>query len=144
MTLIYGCLLYIAVSELAACFRLWRSATAAEWILDSVPDVPYLPLPDQQAASSCVICIAEYGSGEGRFVMPGCGDAFHRGCIAEWLRQGKTTCPMCRATAIVVVPPAGEEKVVAAAVSTAEDMVEYGIIVSDTFGIGQLGKQNLI
>jgi hypothetical protein len=120
MTLIYGTLLYIAVSELAACFRRWRSATAAERILDSVSDVPYLPLPDQQASSSCVICIAEYGRGEGRFVMQGCGHAFHRGCIAEWLRQGKTTCPICRATAIVVVPPAGEEKVVAAAVSTAE------------------------
>ena len=131
IVLIYlaGGLLYLAVSELAACFWRWR----AKQILDSVPDVPYLPLPDQEASagreggpssSSCVICIAEYARGEGRFVMPGCGHAFHRGCIAEWLRQGKTTCPICRATAIVVVPPAGEEKVVAAvAVSTAEDMV---------------------
>jgi hypothetical protein len=129
-----GGLLYLAVSELAACFRSWRSASAAERILDSVPDVPYLPLPDQEASTggeggqsssscSCVICIAEYARGEGRFVMPGCGHAFHRRCIAEWLWQGKTTCPICRATAIVAGPPAGEEEVVAAAVSTAEEMV---------------------
>ncbi|KAL6899216.1 hypothetical protein ACP4OV_005874 [Aristida adscensionis] len=130
LALMYGSLLAMAVSEAAACLGRWRDrrrrALAADRLLDAVPDAAYHPLPsaDDEAAAAdgdggCVVCMAEYASGEARLALPGCGHAFHRGCIAAWLRQGAAgTCPICRAT--VDVPPPEH---CTAAPTPAEDMV---------------------
>ena len=62
--LIYGSLLAIAIlliSEALAAIRRWRSKLAGERLLDTIPDIPYHPLPDNDVSpSSCVICIEEY------------------------------------------------------------------------------------
>ncbi|XP_062203090.1 uncharacterized protein LOC133905336 [Phragmites australis] len=122
LALMYGCLLAMAAAEAAACFRRWRgrrdNLLAAERLLESVDDVPYQQLPDDDAdeggSSSCVVCLAEYERGERCFVLPGCAHTFHRGCIAPWLRQGKNTCPICRET---LAAPAQQ------CINTAENMV---------------------
>ena len=114
---------FLLISEVLAALKRWRSKLAGERLLDSVPDVPYHPLPDSDAAaagegsppSCCVICIEDYERGERCFVMPGCAHMFHRECMRKWLRQGNNpTCPICRAK---LVAPAEQR------VSTAEDMV---------------------
>ncbi|OEL28716.1 hypothetical protein BAE44_0010266, partial [Dichanthelium oligosanthes] len=60
--------------------------------------------------------LVEYQRGERCLVLPGCTHIFHKGCVARWLRQGKATCPICRAT--IVAMPAEQ-----CIISTAEDMV---------------------
>nr|CAB3459155.1 unnamed protein product [Digitaria exilis] len=118
LALIYGSLLFMIFSELLGCFRQWRSRRdaelAADRLLESVPDVSYQQLPGQEC---CVVCMEEYEHGERCFVMPGCAHMFHRGCIAPWVRQGNTTCPLCRAS-LAAVPPAQHS-----CITTPEDMV---------------------
>jgi hypothetical protein len=56
--------------------------------MESVADVPYyyhIITNNQRLPAGgdrCVICLAEYEHGEGRFVLP-------------WLRRGSNTCPIC-------------------------------------------------
>ncbi|KAL6642147.1 hypothetical protein ACP70R_020328 [Stipagrostis hirtigluma subsp. patula] len=122
LALMYGSLLAMAISEVAAWLRRWRSrracSLAVDRLLDAVPDVPYHRLaagPDEGETSDyCVICMVEYGGGDTCFVLPGCEHMFHRDCVATWLRQGKNTCPVCRAT--VAIP--GEQLI-----NTADNMV---------------------
>ncbi|CAL5098634.1 unnamed protein product [Urochloa decumbens] len=128
IALMFGSLIFLGISELVACVRRWRSRReaklAADRLLESVADVSYHQLPDaaeDAASSSCVICVEDYGESERRFVLPGCAHTFHRGCIAPWLRQGNTTCPLCRSrptAAGIPLPPAQPHRI-----STAEDMV---------------------
>ncbi|CAN6362058.1 unnamed protein product [Urochloa humidicola] len=106
MALMLGSLIFLAISELVACVRRWRSRRdaklAGDRLLESVADVSYhqVPAEDDAASSSCcVICVEDYQENERRFVLPGCAHTFHRGCIAPWLRQGNTTCPLCRCRA---------------------------------------------
>ncbi|RLM58530.1 hypothetical protein C2845_PM18G13810 [Panicum miliaceum] len=130
LALTYGSLVVMVIlliSEVLAGLQRWRNKLAGERLLESIPDVPYHPLPDDDAAAaaaaaegsppSCVICIEEYERGERCFVMPGCAHMFHRECMQKWLRQGNPTCPICRAT-LLVAPAAAEERV-----STVENMV---------------------
>ncbi|TVU27282.1 hypothetical protein EJB05_29954, partial [Eragrostis curvula] len=125
MTVMYGSMLFILVSEVAACIRRWRSRRdkllAVDRLLETVDDVPYQRLPagdGDDDDEGCVICLAEYEHGEGRFVLPGCAHTFHRDCIAPWLRQGNGTCPVCRAT--VRAAAAEQHRVI---IDTAENMV---------------------
>ncbi|RCV36843.1 hypothetical protein SETIT_8G014300v2 [Setaria italica] len=130
LALIYGSLIFMAICEILACYQRWRSRRdaelAADRLLESVADVSYHQLPDAAAAedesaaapSSCVICMEDYRESERCFVLPGCAHTFHRGCIAPWLRQPNTTCPICRRRPTVVIPPAQQRFI-----STAEDMV---------------------
>jgi len=121
---------FLLISEVLAALKRWRSKLAGERLLDSVPDVPYHPLPDSDAAaagegsppSCCVICIEEYERGERCFVMPGCAHMFHRQCMRKWLRQGNPTCPICRAT-LLLAPAAAAAAEEERRISTAEDMV---------------------
>ena len=124
--LIYGSLLAIAIlliSEALAAIQRWRSKLAGERLLDTIPDIPYHPLPDNDVSpSSCVICIEEYERGERCLVMPGCAHMFHRQCMRKWLRQGNPTCPICRAT-LLLAPAAAAAAEEERRISTAEDMV---------------------
>ncbi|CAL4995924.1 unnamed protein product [Urochloa decumbens] len=126
IALMLGSLIVLAISELVSCVRRWCSRRdaklAADRLLESVADVSYHQLPDA-ASSSCVICVEDYGESERRFVLPGCAHTFHRGCIAPWLRQGNTTCPLCRSrptAAGIPLPPAQRQH---HCISTPQDMV---------------------
>jgi hypothetical protein len=120
LALTYGSLVVtviLLISEVLAGLQRWRNKLAGERLLESIPGVPYHPLPEG-SPPSCVICIEEYERGERCFVMPGCAHMFHRECVRKWLRQGNPTCPICRATLLVAPAAAAEERV-----STVENMV---------------------
>jgi hypothetical protein len=63
----------------------------------------------------CAICLREYAAGDvlaasgaGR---GGCPPSFHRDCVVDWIRTGKSTCPICRREFLgpptPVAPPVG-------------------------------------
>jgi hypothetical protein len=63
----------------------------------------------------CAICLREYAAGDvlaasgaGR---GGCPHSFHRDCVVDWIRTGKSTCPICRRKFLgpptPVAPPVG-------------------------------------
>ncbi|KAL5206680.1 hypothetical protein ABZP36_034889 [Zizania latifolia] len=47
------------------------------------------------AATQCVVCLAEYEEKDILRVLPYCGHDFHVACIDIWLMQ-HSTCPVCR------------------------------------------------
>jgi hypothetical protein len=108
LTLMCCSALLVLAVEAVGCFRRWRLSLAVDQLMESVADVPYyyyITNNNQRLPAGgdrCVICLAEYENGEGRFVLPRCAHAFHRACIAPWLRRGSNTCPICRATAAAV------------------------------------------
>lgn len=61
--------------------------------------LPVFPYDESYAASTeytqCAVCLDEYEVGEKIQQLPGCGHAFHAGCIDEWLASN-FTCPICR------------------------------------------------
>ncbi|KAJ1297210.1 hypothetical protein BS78_01G360300 [Paspalum vaginatum] len=48
----------------------------------------------------CAVCLAEISDGERGRLLPGCGHRFHVACIDQWFRAN-STCPLCRAVAVV-------------------------------------------
>nr|CAB3496001.1 unnamed protein product [Digitaria exilis] len=48
----------------------------------------------------CAVCLSEMKDGERGRLLPGCGHRFHVECIDRWFRAN-STCPVCRATAVV-------------------------------------------
>ena len=49
--------------------------------------------------SFCVICAEECDPSETHSLPCGHSD-FHVGCIVEWFRQGKSSCPLCRSSEV--------------------------------------------
>ncbi len=49
----------------------------------------------------CCICLEKLTSAESTLLVP-CNHPVHIGCINTWRLRGSGTCPLCRATAIVV------------------------------------------
>ncbi|WVZ56875.1 hypothetical protein U9M48_007346 [Paspalum notatum var. saurae] len=48
----------------------------------------------------CAVCLAEISDGERGRLLPWCGHRFHVACIDRWFRAN-STCPLCRAAAVV-------------------------------------------
>ncbi|KAL1360519.1 hypothetical protein AAHE18_04G182700 [Arachis hypogaea] len=46
-------------------------------------------------ATTCCICISDYGKFEILRMMPQCGHYFHRDCLDLWLKVNGS-CPLCR------------------------------------------------
>jgi len=46
--------------------------------------------------TTCSICIDEYEKGEKLILLPQCGHFFHLQCITPWLKDKKSTCPLCQ------------------------------------------------
>ena len=44
----------------------------------------------------CSICLGNYVYGDEVLILPGCRHRFHKGCLMDWCRIGKTECPCCR------------------------------------------------
>nr|XP_051221928.1 E3 ubiquitin-protein ligase Os03g0188200-like [Lolium perenne] len=61
----------------------------------------------------CGICLEEFVRWAACSEVPACRHVFHRDCIGAWMKNSKSTCPLCRA---LIVP--GSERL-----SAAEDMV---------------------
>jgi len=59
----------------------------------------------QNAFSSfpmCSICIDEFDEGEKLIMLPACAHFFHPQCISTWLKDTRSTCPLCQ---VRVSPP---------------------------------------
>ncbi|OEL16593.1 hypothetical protein BAE44_0022388 [Dichanthelium oligosanthes] len=54
------------------------------------------------AGAECAVCIAELRDGDEARALPRCGHRFHAACVDAWLRRRHTTCPLCRASVVVV------------------------------------------
>ncbi|XP_040385950.1 E3 ubiquitin-protein ligase EL5-like [Oryza brachyantha] len=55
----------------------------------------------EKAEAECAVCIAELRDGDECRALPRCGHRFHAACVDAWLRL-HTTCPLCRASVVVV------------------------------------------
>nr|CAB3500878.1 unnamed protein product [Digitaria exilis] len=60
---------------------------------------------DDAAVVECAVCLSEMKDGERGRLLPGCGHRFHVECIDRWFRA-HSTCPVCRAAAVVGEPDA--------------------------------------
>ncbi|KAG0519998.1 hypothetical protein BDA96_08G035200 [Sorghum bicolor] len=100
------------------------SSSVVEKLLESIPDVEYLPVGDGGGDSdreSCVICVTPYEAGEACSVLPACKHLFHKACVTKWLRV-RCTCPLCRA-AVALPLPLPHPVLLAADLNAAENMV---------------------
>ncbi|KAK1698548.1 hypothetical protein QYE76_015245 [Lolium multiflorum] len=61
----------------------------------------------------CGICLEEFVRWAACSEVPACRHVFHRDCIGAWMKNSKSTCPLCRA---LIVPESGR-------LSAVEDMV---------------------
>ncbi|TVU18970.1 hypothetical protein EJB05_35093, partial [Eragrostis curvula] len=57
--------------------------------------------PDGGSEAECAICIAEFADGEEGRLLPRCGHRFHARCVDTWFRF-HTTCPLCRASVLLL------------------------------------------
>jgi Ring finger domain len=50
----------------------------------------------QDDHTACTICLLEYEHGDHVQRSSTCNHIFHKRCITEWLKTGKSECPCCR------------------------------------------------
>ena len=51
--------------------------------------------------NDCPFCLEKINMDEKEVIMINeCRHSFHYGCMSEWLKMGRTTCPLCRQTKI--------------------------------------------
>jgi hypothetical protein len=71
-------------------------------------ELGYFPYSTAVEASGerlvCPICLEAFVRGAACSEVPACQHLFHRDCIGMWMKNGKSTCPLCRA---VIVPGSG-------------------------------------
>jgi hypothetical protein len=93
-----------------------RRALAAAPVV-GVEQLGYFPYAGGVEAAGqrlvCGICLEELVRGAACSEVPACRHVFHWDCIGAWMKNGKSTCPLCRA---LIVPGSGR-------LSDAEDMV---------------------
>ena len=69
-------------------------------MLRSIQKIRYRTLANDidNSDEECIICYMEYKD-EDVVSKLGCNEkhVFHTSCIEEWIRQGKNSCPVCRA-----------------------------------------------
>jgi len=88
-----------------------RRRGAPAGCVDEIATVPYDPglfgLEEGRAHyAECPICLGEFGPGD-EIKVPRCGHAFHRECLARWLRR-RSTCAICRRD-VALAPAAWSE-----------------------------------
>ena len=62
----------------------------------------------EQIGRTCIICRDDMSLGDSK-KLPGCGHAFHKSCLREWLVQ-QQTCPTCRGDISIMEARARQEK----------------------------------
>ncbi|XP_050206965.1 uncharacterized protein LOC126656432 [Mercurialis annua] len=50
---------------------------------------------DNVGSMQCAVCLSEFKEGE-KVRNLECKHMFHKGCLDQWLKQCKSTCPLCR------------------------------------------------
>ena len=108
--LIIGCikvfLLLIAVMiliyiKIRARLRRRNQQSASKSILRSLALIKYsaLDLTTEVGEEECSICFCEFGNTDVVTKLD-CNEkhVFHTACISDWIKTGKNSCPICRAT----------------------------------------------
>ena len=94
---VIGIMIYIAVQSR---IRRKKRRNASVQVLRSIQKIRYRSLADdiEQTEEECIICYMEYTEDD-MVTKLDCNEkhVFHASCIEEWIRQGKNSCPVCRA-----------------------------------------------
>ena len=94
---VIGIMVYIAVQSR---IRRKKRRNASVQVLRSIQKIRYRSLADDvdQTEEECIICYMEY-TDDDLVSKLDCNEkhVFHTSCIEEWIRQGKNSCPVCRA-----------------------------------------------
>ena len=94
---VLGILAFVAVSDR---LRRRRQKDASKDILRSLAKIKYsaLSIGQNEPDEECAICFTEYGEDD-IVTKLSCNEKhiYHEVCIAQWIKQGKNSCPACRA-----------------------------------------------
>jgi hypothetical protein len=71
-------------------------SSVSDDLISFVPTEVYGPHLRYGTDQACRICFTEFEDGEDVCITATCMHMIHKDCMAQWLRQGSFTCPICR------------------------------------------------
>ena len=57
-------------------------------------------LTNPHRETQCAICLSDFIRGDPIYILPRCDHIFHQNCMAKWLDQQQSTCPLCRSSLV--------------------------------------------
>ena len=57
-------------------------------------------LTNPHRETQCAICLSDFICGDPIYILPRCDHIFHQSCMAKWLDQQQSTCPLCRSSLV--------------------------------------------
>ena len=78
--------------------RTWRSliTSGREVAISNLHQRQVDVVVNEEAGERCMVCLCQQGGWE-EVAELRCRHSFHAACLARWLAEGRSTCPVCRA-----------------------------------------------